>query len=75
MMIGANKLEGAKITGPSHTPKRPKVINLDSYESTTKLGTIDCVSAEANSTHNSSSTTMNSFLKKISPIIQIPIHL
>jgi hypothetical protein len=63
-----------KITGPAHTPKRPKVINLESYESTTILPTNDGVSAENNS-HDSSCTSMNTFLKKISTIIPYPIHM
>ena len=62
------------ITGPAYTPKRPKVINLESYEATTIFPTNDGVSAEDNS-HDSSETSMNSFLKKISTIIPCPIHM
>lgn len=61
------------ITGPAYTPKRPKVINLESYESTTIFPTNDGVSAE--DSHHSSETSMNSFLKKISTIIPYPIHM
>jgi hypothetical protein len=57
-------LKNTKLLGTINTPKRPKIINLDTYESTKQCTVNDDTIAEDEVSHDSSLQMKNSFFKK-----------
>jgi hypothetical protein len=59
----------------TQTPKRPKYIELDDYESTAVHPVKDFSSSDDMGSHESSSTSIPTILKAISNIIPHPVKL